>query len=159
MTIWAAIYLTMLFAAVGFGRPPRMLIAVMAANFALGMIVRDSVTSVAVVDLACAALLLGISSRAYVVAGLFALMVPFYVAGNYFQWQNSTTYTIIDLIAYTQCGVIGRVDGGISGLYRRINSSHRNWGSAPNYLGGRAKAGRGSQNLGLASKQNSGELI
>ena len=135
MSIWQGIIASMLLAAFLSGRPHWRIVAVMACNFLFSMQFGGNFLTVGVADVVSAAFLLGISARANVVAGLFALMVPVYVAGTYFQWNISTTYTIIDLIAYMQCGVIGRVDGGMGFIRRSFN--RRRGDTAPRYLSGR----------------------
>jgi hypothetical protein len=120
----------------------------MVCNLAFSMKFGGAYLWVGVADLVCAAFLIGISTRAYVVSGLFALMVPIYVAATYFQWTTGTTYTIIDLIAYAQCGVLGRVDGGL-GYLRSVIGGRFN-SPVPRYLeGGRRPpfhGGGGCQN-------------
>lgn len=81
---------------------------------------------VAAFDLICAIVLIGAGARAHVVAALFAAMVPFYIVGQFAHWPPSTTYGIVEVVAYLQIAVIGNVDGGIYRAYRRSVNFGRN---------------------------------
>ena len=153
MTVWQIIIAAMLVTSIACGRPHWRVAAVMVCNIAFSMRFGSDYLLVGVADLVCAALLIGISTRAYIVAGLFALMVPVYVAATYYQWTTGTTYAIIDLIAYAQFGVLGRVDGGV-GYVRGVID--RRWDSSvPRYLAG----GRGSSPVGMDSYKNRWQVI
>lgn len=84
--------------------------AVMLCNVTATMALASSPLAVGVADAASAAALINGNRRAQIVATLFSVMIVFYVSAWGFGWENSTTYTIIDLIAYAQLGVIGGLD-------------------------------------------------
>lgn len=133
---WA--YLCILAAAIVGGWGQHRLIAVMVLNLG-ATVTADSLWTVATADILCAVVLIGHGWRANVVAGLFVAMIPVYLAGTAFQWQPATTYAIIDVLAYLQCGVVGRVDRGgarLVGWGRRAVSAVR--GGAGRYSRGGA---------------------
>jgi len=140
VSVWQVIIVCLMAAAFFGGRPPLRVMAVMVCNLLFSMHYGDSFLWVGIADVVSAALLLGASMRANIVAGLFAAMVPVYVAATYFGWNVGTTYTIIDLLAYAQLGVIGNVDGGVGYIRRFV--ARRRGGSPVRYLaGGRAIGG------------------
>jgi hypothetical protein len=73
---------------------------------------------VAVLDIACAALLIGSSRQADIVAAIFVVMVPIYVIGAIAAFPPNATYAIIDLLAVVQLGVIANGRGGMA-IHRR----------------------------------------
>lgn len=75
-------------------------------------------------DAVCATLLMRGNRRAMKVATLFSVMIPVYVSGWWFSWPDAITYTIIDLVAYVQLGVIGGLD---SGIWHRGRAAARRW--------------------------------
>ena len=110
------VYMLALCAALYGGGAPVRVAAVMLCNLAFTFTVAAEPIAVGVVDIACAVALIGHNMRANIVALLFALMIPVYVAGL----KTSTTYTIVDAIAFLQIGVIWRVDSGIRNARRFI---------------------------------------
>lgn len=117
MTIWQAIIAAGLLLAL-LGKPPARLWFAVAGNFIVTMILAENPVPVAIADLMTAAIILGVSTRANIVAGLFALMQPIYIAGFALGWPDATTYACIDLLAYVQLGVMGGVDRGMGRAYR-----------------------------------------
>ena len=116
MDFWQALFISALILAIWTGKPGRLVICLMLANFAATASLWDQPLTLGLFDLCCAVVLLGAmmhDRRACVVAGLFALMMPVYVAAHFWQWPASTTYAIIDLLAYPQLAVIGRWDRGL----------------------------------------------
>jgi len=115
-----AAYVLLLLGAFKAGRPDRRIVAVMLLNLAFTYVLAGAahITAVAAVDLASAALLIGRSARSNIVAMLFAIMPPLYVASKYGGFSDASTYAIVDIIAYAQCAVIGRFDAGIRNFYR-----------------------------------------
>ena len=122
---YALILCTALASAFWRGQNSWLLMAVMSVNFVATYELSDSFVDVSIVDLMCAACLLGRSQVAsmvallfaLMVALLFALMVPVYLAAWALQWQNSTTYAIVDVLAYLQCALIGGIGGGFVNRY------------------------------------------
>ncbi len=136
-----ALYLGLLLWALAAGRDWSVRIAaVMLCNVVATMALASSPLAVGVADAASAAVLIGGNRRAQVVATLFSVMVLIYVSAWAFRWENSTTYTIIDLLAYAQLGVIGGLDGWIR---RRGRASARRWPvpADPETQGGHAIVG------------------
>ena len=79
------------------------------------MTLAQSPVTVGVADAVAATLLLTFGGkREAVIAALFALMMPLYVAGQALGWSDWATYAIVDALAYAQCIVIGSANGGIS---------------------------------------------
>lgn len=124
MSSWQILYLALLGAALFGGRPRLRVWAAMLINLALTMAFasHDSIIFVAAIDLFCASLLIGKVVRYNIVAMLFASMPPIYAVGETLGWNQSTTYAIVDIIAYLQCLVIGRFDYGINHMVRHYNS-------------------------------------
>lgn len=94
--------------------------AVMLCNLAATVALASSPLAVGVADAASAAALISGNRRAQIVATLFSVMICVYVSAWAFGWENSTTYTIIDLIAYAQLGVVGGLDRGIRRCGRAV---------------------------------------
>jgi len=116
MEFWQALFIGLLILAIWTGKPGRLIVCLMLANFAATAVLWDQPLTLGLFDLCCAVVLLGAmmhDKRACVVAGLFALMMPVYVAAHFWEWPASTTYAIIDLLAYPQLAVIGRWDRGL----------------------------------------------
>lgn len=109
-------YIAALCAALYGGGAPVKVVAVMIGNLAATLTLSGTPMVVGTIDLLCAIVLIGNNMRANIVAVLFALMIPVYVAGL----KTSTTYTIVDVLAYLQLGVIGRVDSGLRNARRFI---------------------------------------
>jgi len=120
-------------AAIAYGRPPRLIIAVMAGNFAATWYLAADPLAVGVADAASAAVLLWSPNvRNRVIATLFSVMVPFYVSGAAMSLQPSTTYAIIDCIALLQLGVIGGIDRGIGRIRSRLRGRRNHANSLEN---------------------------
>lgn len=104
--------------------------AVMVGNLAATMAISGAIIgplqflAVGFADAACAALLMRGNRRAMKVAMLFSVMIGVYVSGWGFSWPDATTYTIIDLVAYVQLGVIGGLD---SGIWHSVGAAARRW--------------------------------
>lgn len=124
--IWQVIIAAMLSGALFTGRPSLRFSVVMIANFVATVTISLTPDSpenagatylaIGIADVACIAALVGINTRANVVAIIFALMLPVYVSGYLFKWTPWTTYAIVDLLAYVQFAVVGKWDGGIGKL-------------------------------------------
>jgi hypothetical protein len=87
--------------------------ALMVANFAATVAFAAAPQVVAVADMATIAALICIDTRARIIAALFVTMQPVYFLGPLFDVQNSTTYTIVDCIAYLQLAVLGHDGWGM----------------------------------------------
>lgn len=113
------------------GGASRRIMAVMTANFAFGVVFHNELRLVAISDLVAASFLIG-TARERVVAGIFAIMAPVYLAGELFHWSTNATFSVVEFLGYVQAGVIGGVDNGIHRASRyirgRLHSSRR---SAP----------------------------
>lgn len=94
-------------------RAPPLAGLVMIGNLAATLALAADPVMVGLADAVCASILLYGNLRAKVVAMLFSVMCLIYVSAWAFSWPAATTYTIIDLIAYVQLGVIGGVDRGL----------------------------------------------
>lgn len=100
--------------------------AVMVGNLAATMAISGAIIgpaqflAVGIADMVCAAFLIRGNMRARVIATLFSVMIPVYVSARFFHWHDATTYTIIDIIAYAQLGVIGGLGGGLRSFCRAI---------------------------------------
>lgn len=116
-------YIMALCAALYGGGAPLKVVTVMVGNLVVTLAFSGTPLAVGVIDLLCAAMLIGNNMRANIVAVLFAMMVPVYVAGL----KTSTTYTIVDVLAYLQLGVIWRVDSGLRNARRLVSR----YGSRP----------------------------
>lgn len=114
-----ALFIVLLAAAFYTGRPPLRVMAVMMTNLLGTMTLATTPLAVGVLDLGCAAALAFGSRREAVLCLLFLLMVPIYALDLYFSWPSSTTYAIIDLIAYVQVWVIGNFGGIWRNVRRR----------------------------------------
>lgn len=125
MTDWQTIFAAALLLAIVLGKPSLTLGAVMLANLAGTMVLHGNPLAVGVLDLVCAAILIGRGNREIAVAALFVLMVPVYIAGKANGWSPATTYAIVEAIAYIQVGVMGNVGGGMA---RGIGAVRR-WGA------------------------------
>ena len=112
------VFITALIVALRLGRAHWAICGVMLFNFIGTWQNWNSYLSVGVFDVICATMLLFTTNRGRAVSAIFVLMVPIYVMAHHFMWRPATTYTIVDLLAYLQLGIIGRVDTGISHIYR-----------------------------------------
>jgi len=114
LTVWRAILITGFAIAVYTGRPPRLIIAVMVGNFAATWYLAADPLAVGVADAASAVVLLHMRTvQSWCIVALFSVMIIVYVSDWLYNVRNFATYTIIDLIAFLQLGVIGGLDGGI----------------------------------------------
>lgn len=116
-------YIAALLLALGIGRPGYLVASVMVGNLLATITLAPSPLAIGVADIVCAGILLTGGVKAHIVAYIFAAMVPVYVAAAMLHWQNSTTYAIIDALAYLQLAVIGGVGGGY--VNRRWPDSRR----------------------------------
>ena len=128
MTIWGIAYITALAGASAIGRDWR-IIAAMWANLGLTLTYAgQDMFAVAIADLICAVWLSQYGGRERVIGALFAAMVPVYLVGGLLAWGDDTTYGVVEVVAYLQCGVLARVDRGGAGLvgwYRRAAGAIR----------------------------------
>jgi len=115
---WTVAYITLLAIALVLGKPTSRVWVVMIANLIGTIVLHDNFLSVGILDLICVVFLLGHDRTQNTLALLFVLMLPVYVAGKYFGWEKSTTYAIVDLLAYIQLWVIGRACFGLSSFNR-----------------------------------------
>jgi len=119
-----AVYLGLLVAAIAYGRPPRLIIAVMVGNFAATWYLAADPLAVGIVDAASAGVLLHLRTvQSWFIVTLFSVMIIVYVSGWLWAVPNFATYTIIDLIALLQLGAIGGLGGGISRWFARRRAS------------------------------------
>lgn len=133
------LYLALLGAALGFGRPGWLIASAMAFNLAATVLWASFPMSVAVADAICGAALLFGGKRAKAIGILFAAMVIWAVLAQSFGFPNSTTYAIVDVLAYGQLIIIG---GSGVGMVRRVRTSRRfvdRRGS--HHMGGMARGG------------------
>lgn len=136
-TQWA--FIAALGAALAFGRPGWIIAAVMAGNVAATILWGASPMTVAVVDAVCGAVLIFGGKRSKAVALLFAAMVIWAVLARGFGFPNSTTYAIVDLLAYGQLVIIGGAGFGMGRRYCTSRSTVDRRG--PHHLGGMARGG------------------
>lgn len=102
------------------GRPPLIIAAALVFDFAATMTLAADPVSVAIVDLIAILMLIGRGARANIIAGLFVIMQPLYIAAHN-QWlSHAAAYSIVDLIAYVQLGVAGGMDRGILTYTRNL---------------------------------------
>lgn len=112
MSFWQIVYLCVIggasVSALAFrARESALLVAVLWFNFIATMFFAHDFRSVAILDIACAAVLAFGNVRAQSVAFIFTLMIPVYFLAFYGEWTNATTYAIIDVMAYCQCAILG----------------------------------------------------
>lgn len=100
------------------GRPALNIALPMWGNFLATFFLASTVAHVAVADILAASILAFGSRRAAVIALLFVIMLPVYALAHFYQWPNSATYAIIDLLAYLQLAIMGRWGDGIGILGR-----------------------------------------
>ena len=94
------------------GRPPIRVWVVMLSNLAVTIFLSGSMGAVIVFYLLCASLLVGDNKHYNAIAALFGAMIPTYVTGLLAGFQISTTYGIVESIAYLQILVIFHGIGG-----------------------------------------------
>jgi hypothetical protein len=121
---WQLVFLAALVLACIAGRRDRLIVGVMAANFAATVTFATTPLSVAVADLLSIVILAAGSVRARSVAAFFVAMVPLYPIGLWFGLRPATIYTIVDALAFLQLVVVGRGDDGIAGLRRYLGRLH-----------------------------------
>jgi hypothetical protein len=125
MDDWQLLYAGLLTLATLMGRPHKALLLVMWGNFVLTILVNGDPRAVAIADIICASVLVLRTPREAIIAALFVLMIPVYILSHHLSWQIGATYAIVDAIAYAQLCVVGKVDGGYSGLkHYFIQRSH-----------------------------------
>lgn len=122
MTHWQIIIATCLVVATLHGGKWR-LSAVMFMNFVLTMALASDPLMVGVADLICATTLLTMGARGMVLSALFLIMIPIYVVFWLFGWPISTTYAIVDCIAFLQIAVLANVDKYLRNHHRRVPDS------------------------------------
>ena len=148
-----ALYVGLLVLACYTGKPRPAIMVAMWGDLIATMVLASSPIAVGVADAAAMAVLMMAGRRGLVVAMLFSVMIPVYVAAAWLAWPNEATYAIIDLIAYLQLGVIGGLDRGLRIAFRAfVGRNHGRFRAAKN--GGNAGLGvarvstlsRGAQN-------------
>jgi hypothetical protein len=98
------------------GRPRPIVALAMVGNLFASMALGGQPIALAVADWVSIALLIGEGRRAAVIAALFLVMQPIYVAGHYLGLRHSVIYTLIDVIAFVQLSVLGGWDAGMGRL-------------------------------------------
>jgi hypothetical protein len=116
MTDWQLLYAGLLTLATLTGRPHKALLLVMWGNFCLTLLVNGDPRAVAIADIICASVLVMRTPREAIIAALFLIMIPVYILSHHLSWPAGATYAIVDIIAYAQLCVMGKVDGGYSGI-------------------------------------------
>ena len=115
MSGWQMIFVCLLALSFAAGRPKPVVWFAMLGNLAATMTLAQSPVTVGVADAVAATLLLTFGGkREAIIAALFAVMMPLYVAGQWLGWSDWATYAIVDALAYAQCIVIGSANGGIT---------------------------------------------
>lgn len=140
MSDWQALYAAAFILVLAFGAPNLFVARVMAVNFLITMALGGDELSVAVLDLLCIAALVGQGPQARVVAALYILMVPIYIAGRANQWPADTTYAIIEALGYGQLMVMGNVGGGMGRRCR--NTLRRHFGRSVSGIRGEVVSAR-----------------
>ncbi len=120
--IWQVIFALALASALALGRPRLIVWVAMLGNLAATALLAADPVTVAVFDLVAATLLFFGDTRAKILAMIFATMAPIYVIFGLLGVHQSTTYAIIDVLAFLQVGVISGADVGIS---RAIRNARR----------------------------------
>lgn len=147
MSEWQALFIGSMGAAFLFGRPHWLIVAGMVLDLAATLAFAGDYMTVGAVDLMVALALIGAGRRGQIVALLFAMMQPIYVLGFAFNWPTDATYAIVELLAYAQLAVIGKLDVGISAIRRRLAPAvwnlvgRNNPGPAVKTTGGHAVTG------------------
>lgn len=96
-------------------RNPLFIVA-MWANYLATLTLNADMVTVIVFDLLAAALLVMRGARESVVAALFLCMIPIYCLTIFGEWPPATTYGIVEIVAYIQLLVMGRIDGGLRAI-------------------------------------------
>lgn len=117
ISVWQAALVVSMGLAFIIGRPRASIIFVMCLNLGATMIFAANYPTIMVLDVTCAAILMGRGARADFVALLFALMVPFYVPAIIGGWEVGTTYAIIEAFSYLQLAIIGGAGSGYVSRY------------------------------------------
>lgn len=147
MSEWQAIFVAAMGVAFLTGRPHIMVVFGMSLDLAATMAFAGDYMTVGAVDLLVALSFIALGRRPQIVALLFAMMAPVYVLGFAFNWPPSATYAIVELLAYAQLAVIGKLDVGISAIRRRLAPAvwnlvgRNNPGPAVKTTGGHAVTG------------------
>jgi hypothetical protein len=138
MSDWQTIYAVAFMVAFVLGRPERWVVAVMAVNFLGSSALGADLLLVGILDLICVTVLIGQSREGNIVAALYVLMLPIYVAASHFGWGNGTTGGIVEAIGYVQILVATNVLGGLGG--RNRPADRRRLGSVGHLAGGEVVA-------------------
>ena len=126
-----ALYIGLLASALIVGKPGWQITGVMLFDLAGTMAFSADPIKVAVVDLSAMAWLFGERRLpATIIAALFGAMVAVEGLAGIFKLQNAATYTIVDLLAYGQLGVIGGAGRGMGRFVRSIARCRRRHGIA-----------------------------
>ena len=136
-----AVYTTGLIVALYCGRPHWLIAAAMVFDLAATLALSGNPIAVGTADMICAVALLFAGWRGRVVALIFALMQPVYVAAVALGWNSGTTYAIVDSLAFLQLGVIGGLDTGISSARRWLDRRRGNSANHPLEMGGHSGNG------------------
>jgi hypothetical protein len=111
------LYVVLLASALLVGRPRALVAIAMVGNFAGTVAFSGDFIAVGICDAASIAILMAAGRMGMILAALFVLMIPAYLAGYAFALPPHATYAIVDLIAFLQLAVICGLGGG---TYRRI---------------------------------------
>lgn len=107
LSIWTTVYVVVAMGACIVGRPSVWVPIALTFNLLFCVAVGGAYLPVAAVDLLCACILLGRGRRESLVGLIYCAMVPISILAKLFSWPLSTTYAIIEALAYIQCFVIG----------------------------------------------------
>lgn len=141
MSEWQALFIGSMGAAFLFGRPHWLIVAGMVLDLTATLAFAGDYMTVGAVDLMVALALIAAARRGQIVALLFAMMQPIYVLGFAFNWPTDATYAVVELLAYAQLAVIGKLDVGISSIRRRLAAAARSIGRRPDLVPDLEKAG------------------
>ena len=115
---WDMIYLMVFLGFFLLGKPEKWVAAVMAVNFLGSDVLGGNLFLIGILDVACIIALMLRSRTANIVAALYVVMLPVYVASVYFSWPLDTTGGILELIGFAQILVMSNVMGGMGGRRR-----------------------------------------
>lgn len=125
MTIWQVVFSCSIWLAVWHGRPRPVVAVAIIADFAASMFFSGDMVSVAVADVAAAALIVGKSTRCTIIAALFIAMLPIYYIGQTFGLSYKTSYGLVYALGYAQLLIMGRADDGLRKMFRHRPSCVR----------------------------------
>ena len=120
MSGWQAFYIAALTVALSTGRPGFSIVAAMTFDLLASVLFASDPVSVAVADLVAAVILIGHGRRANIIALIFVAMVLLEVIASRLHVENAIIYTVTDVLAFVQCGVIGGADRGVGRICRAI---------------------------------------